>query len=963
MKQIYLSKGFTEALTGSFDVVDFDKSGQLKDVKKDETVVFVYPLTRHFMHNDFTGLDKSYSYEPVIYAKYQPYSAENMGTYHFKTDFVEINRLEVGAKMQYLTNDIINKATKTSIKIPLSSIDSKTMLSDTFVGKRRLKRNVKMFKKAIEEVFQVTSSTKNAKNTFMNNYSLFKLISNAYIEDNKTSYLGDFVEQNLLSYLYNITTQIMKPNSIIDFWAAALIIEKDNDESRTKMFKQALLDLINPVQGAGADLYAYSELRPSIIIENHNNLNLNQTKKKEPTSGMSMQESVGLVFKLKEYYTKAYSAMSDDNKEEFIIQGELAMNLLDEIVSNTKMKDWDPEALLLLATIMNNLTNIMPDEFTVPVWKDMDFNNVISSADEKYKKREQRFNDSKQPQKQQNLNKTLKDNPAKGISRHPGKDEKLVDPKTGKVKYNSSIEKDILSGLLLKMVPKTSHDMVKYKLSQLKSGGMKNASQDTQKIHDWIREICRLPFQKQEFDIDIDKVRESLNKTHFGLDEVKDRIIEYMVMEKKDISSPTILALVGPPGIGKTTIAYAAAEAIGRHHIKIALGGVGDTRLIKGFPITYLGSQPGNIVRGFQGSPFNNPVVLLDEIDKLNVERGADSALLEVLDPTQSPYFRDDYIDLEYDISNALYICTANNLGKIPEALRDRLEIIHLESYTLFDKLKIAPIIIEQLNIVYKFELNFTDSAIKTLIIDYTNEAGVRELRRLLEKIYRKVMVLDEVPKSISQRNINDYFKSYDKAHSTQIDSIMLKDKPDTIFGEVNGLYASGAGGGRLVIEASRVGFSKLPKIALTGNWKTVMEQSAQKAFDYIQAHSKELKVDEDALKNIYHLSSRDGSTPKDGPSAGAALTTALLSEIHRVKIPDTVAMTGTITLKGYVGAIGGLRDKIVGSYKDGVRTYYIPYANKPDLDKIPAEVLAEIEVIPVKYYSEIWDRLFKTVS
>lgn len=478
---------------------------------------------------------------------------------------------------------------------------------------------------------------------------------------------------------------------------------------------------------------------------------------------------------------------------------------------------------------------------------------------------------------------------------------------------------------------------------------------------DW---LLNLPWKKNTKDVsDLNKVKDSLDKSHYALDSVKDRIIEYLAVKqnKNSLRSP-IICLVGPPGVGKTTLAQSIAKSLHRASTKISVGGVNDEAEIVGHRRTYVGAAPGLIIQGMKKAGTSNPVFIIDEIDKMTKDIKGDpaSALLEVLDKEQNEHFVDHYIEEEFDLSNVMFIATANYIEQIPDELRDRLEIVELSSYTEYEKLDIAkihlvPNLLEEHG-VDKKRVTFTDDAILGVIRSYTKESGVRELERLLATIIRKIVKDIVVNKSkqkyeITDKNIVDYLgnEKYFYHNNENLGRV----------GVVNGLAYTRFGGDILPIETTL--YKGKGELLLTGSLGEVMQESAKIAFSYIKANADKFGIDAKILnENNIHIHVPEGAVPKDGPSAGVSLTTALVSLFKNLKIPSNVAMTGEITLRGKVLAIGGLKEKVIGAHRAHMKKIFIPHENEKDLSEIPEEVKKDIDFILVDCYTDIYDNLIE---
>ena len=503
--------------------------------------------------------------------------------------------------------------------------------------------------------------------------------------------------------------------------------------------------------------------------------------------------------------------------------------------------------------------------------------------------------------------------------------------------------------------PETIKKKVKDELSRYEMLPM--ASGETGIIKTYIDWLMDLPWWQETTDIkDLNQAQAILDADHYGLEKVKERILEYLAVKQmtNSLKAP-ILCLVGPPGVGKTSLAKSVARALDRKFVKISLGGVRDEAEIRGHRRTYLGAMPGRIIQGMKKAGVINPVFLIDEIDKMASDYKGDpsSAMLEVLDPEQNALFSDHYIEEAYDLSHVLFIATANYLENIPEALRDRLEIIQLSSYTDVEKTHIArehllPKQLEE-NGLKPSQLKISDEMILYLIRYYTREAGVRQLERTLGTICRKTVlaILKDHKKSITltKKRIKEWLgnEKVDYGH---------KEKKDQI-GTVTGLAYTSFGGDILQIEANR--FEGKGRLILTGKLGDVMKESASIALDYIKAHAKEFHIDPKKFEDCdIHIHVPEGAVPKDGPSAGVTMTTALVSCFSEIPVKANLAMTGEVTLRGNVLPIGGLKEKSLAAYRSGITTILIPKENVRDLDEIPQEVKDEVTFIPVSNVKQV---------
>ena len=498
-------------------------------------------------------------------------------------------------------------------------------------------------------------------------------------------------------------------------------------------------------------------------------------------------------------------------------------------------------------------------------------------------------------------------------------------------------------------------------LVELNKYSMSNySSAETGMIRTYIDWLLNLPWNNYTEDRkDLKKVREILDSTHYGLENVKDRVIEYLAVKQNtnNLRSP-IICLVGPPGVGKTTFAKNIAKSLNRKVTKISVGGINDEAEIIGHRRAYIGSAPGLIIQGMKKAGTTNPVFIIDEIDKMTKDIKGDpaSSLLEVLDKEQNKYFVDHYIEEEFDLSNVMFIATANYLSQIPEELKDRLEIIELSSYTEFEKLDIAKnyLIVNSLKEhgLKPHEVTFTDDAILTLIRNYTKESGVRELDRLISTILRKIVKRIVVDKDKKKYSID----SDDLEKYLGIKKYLYNDNKDTErIGIVNGMAYTIYGGDILPIETAM--FKGKEELILTGSLGEVMQESAQIAFDYIKANSDKFGVNLDKLENkSIHIHVPEGAIQKEGPSAGVALTTALISLFTNRPISSRISMTGEITLTGRVLPIGGLKEKVIGAYRAMINKIYIPKENEKDLKDIPDNIKENIKFVLVNDYIDIYN-------
>ncbi len=516
--------------------------------------------------------------------------------------------------------------------------------------------------------------------------------------------------------------------------------------------------------------------------------------------------------------------------------------------------------------------------------------------------------------------------------------------KANKLKCNAKVKERIL------------HEISRYET-------VNSNSPELGMIRDYIDCLLALPWNTYTKDNEnLVKVKEILDSSHYALDEVKERIIEYLAVKQntKNHRSP-IICLVGPPGVGKTSLAISIAKSLNRNVAKISVGGINDEAEIIGHRRTYVGACPGRIIQGMKRAGTTNPVFIIDEIDKMTKDIKGDpaSSLLEVLDPEQNSKFSDHYVEEEFDLSKVLFIATANYIDQIPYELRDRLEIINLSSYTEYEKLDIAKkhLIPKELEAhgLTPLQVQISDEAIMTIIRNYTKEAGVRELEReiasLFRKIVKKILLDNDCPFfDITPEKLVDFIG---EKKFSYLENITKKE-----IGVVNGMAYTIYGGDILPIEATM--FKGKGELILTGSLGDVMQESCRIALSYIKANTKLFNIDSKLLEeNDIHIHFPEGAINKDGPSAGITITTALISLLRQEAVEKSISMTGEITLRGRVLAIGGLKEKVIGSHRAGIKTIFIPRENEKDLKEIPKEVSYDIEFILVESYEEIAKKLF----
>jgi ATP-dependent Lon protease len=505
-------------------------------------------------------------------------------------------------------------------------------------------------------------------------------------------------------------------------------------------------------------------------------------------------------------------------------------------------------------------------------------------------------------------------------------------------------------------MPEEAHEKAMSELKKLKI--MPPMSSESAVVRNYIEHLIALPWHKStKISTNLEKALKVLNKDHYGLTKIKERIIEYLAVQKRiENNKSPILCFVGPPGVGKTSLGESIARATGRKYIRVALGGLHDEAEIRGHRKTYIGAMPGKILQNITKIGVNNPLFLLDEIDKIGQDHKGDpaSALLEVLDPEQNKAFIDNYTESSFDLSQVMFVATSNSLD-IPSALLDRMEVIRLSGYTELEKIHIAIeyLIPKQIknNGLKSGEIKIEQDALLDIVRYYTLESGVRNLDRQLNKICRKVVTILDTRKTnykkitITKNNLKDFL-------GTIIYDFDMRSEHNRI-GRVTGLAWTEVGGDILTIEV--IAIMGKGQIIRTGQLGDVMQESIQAAISLVRSRANNLGIDDKFYENRdIHVHVPEGATPKDGPSAGIAMVTAITSSLNNIPVKSSIAMTGEVTLYGEVLPIGGLKEKLLAALRSGIKTVLIPHKNIKDLEEIPSEILNNIEIIPVKNVDEV---------
>ncbi len=536
-------------------------------------------------------------------------------------------------------------------------------------------------------------------------------------------------------------------------------------------------------------------------------------------------------------------------------------------------------------------------------------------------------------------------------------------------KESDSETNDLLKKINKSLMPKDIKKKIIKEFHRLEEMGP--MAPESSYIRTYLETVVELPWGKYgKSSLSLSQAEKILNDDHYGLKDIKDRILEYLSVIKlkeaeknknSNVNTANILCFIGPPGVGKTSLGKSIAKALNRSFVRASLGGIRDEAEIRGHRRTYVGAMPGRIIKGLKDAKSMNPVFMLDEVDKIGSDYRGDpsSALLETLDPEQNREFGDHYLDFPIDLSKVFFILTGNQISTIPSALRDRLEIINFSGYTQEEKFHIARkyLISKELianGLVPKDVLQINDTTLKYIIDKYTREAGVRGLERIIATLFRKIAKNKVLGKKVVDLNNPKIIQKFlgPERYSSQ-----LKGKKDEI-GVSTGLAWTSVGGEILSIEVNIM--PGKGSLILTGKLGSVMKESCQAALSFVRSQSQEWGIKQDFHKIDIHIHVPEGATPKDGPSAGGAITTALVSALKGIAIPREIGMTGEITLRGKILEIGGLKEKSIAAHRAGLTTVFIPWDNQKSLIDVPSEVKKSIKFIPVEHYSQIYQKIFK---
>lgn len=700
-------------------------------------------------------------------------------------------------------------------------------------------------------------------------------------------------------------------------------------------------------------------------IETYGVLAKIQMKIKLPNDAYKVKLSILNRIKVKDYFlTEPYYVIEYDEQETIMTNTDEEVTLVKMVVS--EIASHQQTILQPNNQVMEKIQQGLTSEKVC----DMVAFNLKSSEQEKYKYLEENdlnkrlrmvLEDINKQKMIVNLEQKINDEIKKSIDENQKEyylREKMraIQNELGdKAKKEEEID-ELRTKILKAKMPKAIEEKALAELARYQS--TPSAMAESSIIKTYLDLLVDLPWKKASKDnYDLKKVQDKLDENHYALEKVKERIIEYLAVKIMTKRNPqTILCLAGPPGVGKTSLAISIADALNRKFVKQSLGGVRDESEIRGHRRTYIGAMPGRIIKGMKDAKTVNPVFLLDEIDKMSSDFKGDpaSAMLEVLDPEQNAKFSDHYLEEPYDLSQVLFITTANYLENVPAPLRDRMEIVELSSYTEQEKFQIARrhLIKKQLKAHGLKEKDFaiTDEAIYHIIRHYTREAGVRELNRYIGALIRKgikEILLKKIETiNITEENLSNYIGKQKFTHN-------LADEKEQI-GVATGLAYTAFGGDTLPVEVTY--YKGKGHLVLTGKLGDVMKESAQTALSFVKANADSLGLDPKLFEeNDFHVHVPEGAIPKDGPSAGITIATAIVSACTQKYVRKEVGMTGEITLRGYVLPIGGLKEKSIAAHRSGLKTILIPKENEKDVDDIPEEVRSALKIIPVENVNEVF--------
>lgn len=659
-------------------------------------------------------------------------------------------------------------------------------------------------------------------------------------------------------------------------------------------------------------------------------------------------------------YGESINEHSDDPEIE--AQLRILLDLFEEYVQNNKKIPFEMlNYIKSISSKKNQLFNVIASQMMIPIEDKQEILEIKKFSDQVTKLNEILVKENEIMK----LERELEDKVKKSVMEHQknfflNEQMKAIKKELGYGESNPEVEK-FVKEIESSPMPDFVKEKAKEELDRLKT--MQSSSPEANVISTYLDWLIKVPWTSNEKadTVGIKAAKQILEDDHFGLNKAKERIIEHLaVLKHTKKSQGSILCFVGPPGVGKTSIGKSVARALNRNFVRVSLGGVRDEAEIRGHRRTYIGAMPGKIIQSMKKSGSNNPVFLLDEIDKMSSDFRGDpaSAMLEVLDPEQNNAFNDHYLDVDYDLSNVFFITTANLQHNIPKPLLDRMEIIRFPGYVLYEKIEIAknfiiPKLIDKLSLKER-KIEFSDAAVEKIILNYTKEAGVRQLEKNTAKILRKIVseIVEKNPRidkkfKVNHKNLKDYLgvKKFEES--------LLKNKKPSV-GVTTGLAWTSTGGEILRIETLIIKDGK-GHLELTGNLGKVMQESAKAAISYAKANHKKYKIPKDfSSKYDIHVHVPEGAIPKDGPSAGITMAASIISALSNKKAKHDIAMTGELTIKGEVLPIGGLLEKSVAALQSGIKTVIIPQKNVKNIEEFPEIVKNNINFIPVEVIDEV---------